>query len=141
MSEKTETRIDITFPDGKKVNAEIEDFLIKTDQSVKEGGEGSAPTPFDFFLSSIGTCAGFYVLSFCQKRDIPTENISLVQHILYNLTEDGKKFLDTIVLEIIVPLDFPEKYHKALVKVADQCSVKKKILNPPKFEIKTAIRK
>ena len=140
MSEKTETKIDITFPGGKKVNAEIEGFLIKTDQPVKEGGEGSAPAPFDFFLSSLGPCAGFYVLSFCQKRDIPTENLSLVQHILYNLTEDGKKFLDTIVLEIVVPPDFPEKYHKALVKVADQCSVKKKILNPPKFEVKTTVK-
>jgi len=140
VSEKTETKIAITFPGGKKVNAEIEGFLIKTDQSVKEGGEGSAPTPFDFFLSSIGTCAGFYVLSFCQKRKIPTEKISLAQHIIYNLTKDGKKFLDTIVLEIIVPPDFPEKYHNALVKVADQCSVKKKILNPPNFEVKATVK-
>ncbi len=140
MSEKTETKINITFSGGKKVNAEIEGFFIKTDQPLKEGGEGSAPTPFDYFLSSIGMCAGFYVLSFCQKRDIPTENISLVQHVLYNTTKDGKTFLDTIVLEIIVPPGFPEKYHKALVKVADQCSVKKKILNPPKFEVKTTVK-
>ena len=140
MSEKTETKIAITFSGGKKVNAEMEGFLIKTDQPIKEGGEGSAPTPFDYFLSSIGSCAGFYVLSFCQKRDIPAENISLVQRILYNTTKDGKKFLDTIVLEIIVPQDFPEKYHNALVKVADQCSVKKKILNPPKFEVKTTVK-
>jgi ribosomal protein S12 methylthiotransferase accessory factor len=133
-------KIYITFPGGKKVNAQIEDFFIKTDQPIKEGGEGSAPTPFDFFLSSIGACAGFYVLSFCQKRDISTENLSLVQHILYKPAKDGKMFLDTIVLEIIVPPDFPEKYHKALVKVADQCSVKKKILNPPNFEVKTTVK-
>jgi len=140
LSGTKELKITISFPGGKKVNADMEGFLIKTDQPVKEGGEGSAPTPFDFFLSSIGTCAGFYVLSFCQKRDIPTVNLSLVQHLLYKTTEDGKVFLDTIVLEIVVPPDFPEKYHKALVKVADQCSVKKTILNPPKFEVKTTVK-
>ena len=56
--------IKITFPGGKKVNAEMGSRIIPTDQPVSSGGEGSAPTPFDYFLSSLGTCAGIYVLSF-----------------------------------------------------------------------------
>jgi ribosomal protein S12 methylthiotransferase accessory factor len=140
MSETTELTITISFPGGKRVNAEINNFTIKTDQPVKYGGEGSAPTPFDFFLASIGTCAGIFVLSFCQERKIPTEQLSLVQHLVYKTRGNGKVFLDTIVLEIVVPPDFPKKYHKALIKVADQCSVKKMILNPPKFEVKTTVK-
>ncbi len=65
--------IKITFGGGKKVNAEFKDFIVKTDQSIKSGGDGSAPEPFQYFLSSIGTCAGIYVLSFCESRKIPTE--------------------------------------------------------------------
>ena len=132
--------IKITFPGGKKVNADVNGQVITTDQPVKYGGEGSAPSPFEHFLASIGTCAGIFVLSFCQERKIPTENISLVERLEYGTNPEGKPFLDKIVIEIIVPPDFPEKYHKALIKVADQCAVKKAIMAPPKFEVKTAVR-
>lgn len=122
------------------MNAEFNGFIVRTDQRVKEGGENSAPSPYEYFLSSLATCAGIYVLSFCQERKIPTEGISLVQRLEYGKKEDGKPFLEKIVLEIIVPPEFPEKYHKALIKVADQCAVKKTIMNPPKIEVKTTVK-
>jgi putative redox protein len=133
--------IKITFPGGKKVNAELEGFIIRTDQPVKYGGDASAPAPFDYFLASIGTCAGIYILSFCESRKIPADGISLVQHLEYGKTAEGKTFIEKIVIEIIVPSSFPEKYHSALQKVADQCAVKKAILNPPKFEVMTSVSK
>lgn len=59
--------IKITFPGGKKVNAEMGGMVIPTDQSIEDGGEGTAPSPLSYFLASLGTCAGIYVLSFCQQ--------------------------------------------------------------------------
>lgn len=128
--------IKITFPGGKKVYAEIDGMIIKTDQPIQYGGEGTAPSPFLHFLASIGTCAGIYVLGFCQERNIPTNGLSINQHMVYVPVEEGKMQLDKIVLDINVPPDFPEKYLKAIIRVADQCAVKKTILNPPKFEVR-----
>lgn len=122
------------------MNAEVNGFVVKTDQPVKYGGENSAPSPYDYFLASLGTCAGIYILGFCQERKIPTERVSLTQRLEYGKTPEGKTFIDKIVIEILVPQEFPEKYHNALVKVADQCAVKKTILNPPKFEIRTIVK-
>jgi len=130
----------VTFPGGKRVDAEFNGFTIHTDQPAKCGGMNSAPSPFDHFLASIATCAGIYVLRFCEERKIPTEHVSLVQRLEYGKKEDGKTFIDKIIIEILVPPDFPEKYHKALIKVADQCAVKKAIMNPPKFEVKTMVK-
>jgi putative redox protein len=132
--------ITITFPGNKKVNAEMNGMVIATDQTKLEGGEGSAPSPYLHFLASIGTCAGIYILSFCKERGIPTENVTLTERLEYGTTPEGRSFLDTIALDINVPPDFPEKYHKALIKVADQCAVKKTILHPPKFAIKTVVQ-
>jgi putative redox protein len=132
--------IKITFPGGQKVNAEINGFTVQTDQPPKYGGEGSAPSPFEYFLASIGSCAGVYVLGFCEKRKIPTENISIIQRLEYIKLKDDKTYLDKIIIEILVPPSFPEKYHSALIKVADQCAVKKTIMSPPKFEIKTTVK-
>lgn len=131
--------ITITFPGNKKVNGEVNGLIIPTDQPVTQGGDGTAPSPFVHFLASIGTCAGIYVLSFCRERGIPTERITLTQRMIYAAGPDGRSVLDTIALDINVPPDFPEKYHKAIIKVADQCAVKKTIAHPPKFEITTIV--
>lgn len=132
---RTPNDIVISFPGGKKVDAEFRGHLIRTDQSPQAGGEGSAPEPFALFLASIGTCAGIYVLSFCQNRDLPTEGIRIVQ----SLEPDESGKIGTIHLTVEVPSSFPEKYHEALVRAADQCLVKKTIQNPPRFEVRTEV--
>ena len=132
--------ITITFPGNKKVNAEVNGMIIPTDQPVIQGGDGTAPSPFVHFLASIGTCAGIYVLSFCRERGIPTENVTLTQRMIHAPGPDGTMGLATIKLDINVPQDFPEKYRNALVKVAEQCAVKKAIAQPPRFEITTVVR-
>ncbi len=126
--------MEISFPGGKKVDANFKGFTIKTDQPLYGGGENSAPAPFDLFLASIGTCAGIYVLSFCQQRNIPTENIKIVQKLL---PDEMGRGIGTIVLEIQVPKNFPEQYKDAVIRSADLCAVKKYMHNPPKFNIYT----
>ena len=122
----------ITFPGNRKVDAEYRGHTIRTDQPVLGGGDGSAPAPFDYFLVSIGTCSGIYVVDFCKKRGIPVDNIRIVQK---TLRDREKKMITSITIDIEVPPDFPEKYRNSLIRVVDLCSVKKHILDAPSFEI------
>ena len=122
----------MSFPGGKKVDAEYKGFTIKTDQSEREGGEGTAPEPFSLFVASIGTCTGVYVLGFCQKRNIPTENIKLV---LKTNIDKETHMINKINIEIQVPENFPESYNNAVIKSAELCSVKKHLEKPPKIDI------
>jgi ribosomal protein S12 methylthiotransferase accessory factor len=126
----------VSFPGGKRVNASYDGFEIATDQAVDSGGDASAPEPFDLFLASIATCAGIYVLSFCQKRNIPYHGISLTQRWE---REEKTNRLAAVRFSIEVPADFPDKYHKALVRAASQCSVKKTLENPPEFTVETIV--
>ena len=68
--------LEVSFSGGKKVDANFKGFTIKTDQSEKDGGEGSAPTPSFLFFASLGTCAGLYALNFCEKRKIDTTQLN-----------------------------------------------------------------
>jgi ribosomal protein S12 methylthiotransferase accessory factor len=126
----------VSFPGGKRVNATYGGFEIATDQCVDSGGEGSAPEPYDYFLASLATCAGIYVLGFCQKRDIPFEGVCLTQSWT---REEKTNRLESVRVSIEVPADFPDKYHSALVRVASQCSVKKTLENPPEFVVETVV--
>ena len=126
----------IIFPGGKKVNAEYNGFTHKTDQPVAAGGENSAPSPFEFFLASLGTCAGFYILSFCQQRGIDEGGIEIRQ----SMERDSQTHLITMVsMEIILPVTFPEKYRAAVVQAAQACTVKKHLEHPPKFNLFTTV--
>jgi ribosomal protein S12 methylthiotransferase accessory factor len=125
----------IDFPGGARVDAHFGGFTVKTDQPLQGGGEDSAPTPFAVFLASIGTCAGIYVLGFCNQRNLPTEGIRIVERINYAQTG----MADNIDLEIQVPAEFPVKYYDALVRSADQCKVKQTLANPPKFNVYTKV--
>ena len=125
----------ITFPGGERVNAEFNGRVIPTDQPVEAGGDGSAPTPFDYFLASFGTCAGIYVLSFCLQRQIATEGLALTQRMEFITAPDGKNRLARVSIHLDLPPGFPEKYKNAIVKTAGLCSVKKVLMDPPKFEI------
>jgi putative redox protein len=127
--------INVTFPGGKKVNAEMNGIIIPTDQPVEEGGEETAPSPFVYFLASLGTCAGIYVLSFCQQREISTEGMSLTQQMEFGADASGKKRLSKLSIDIMLPPGFPEKYRNAIVKTAELCTVKKVITDPPEFII------
>jgi ribosomal protein S12 methylthiotransferase accessory factor len=125
----------VSFPGGKRVDAEYGGFTIRTDQSPKGGGGGSAPQPFDLFLASIATCAGIYVKGYCDARGIPAESLGLEMHIEHDHEQHR---IGKLVLEIRLPLGFPDKHREAVIRAADLCSVKKHILNPPAFEVRTS---
>jgi putative redox protein len=122
----------IDFPGGTRVAARFGGFTVETDLPADAGGEGSAPTPFETFLASLGTCAGIYVLGFCRQRGIPVEGIRLVQHAgIHPVTG----LAEVISLDIQLPPDFPEGYKAAVIRAAEQCKVKKHFENPPEIEV------
>jgi ribosomal protein S12 methylthiotransferase accessory factor len=127
--------MEITFDGGKVITAHSHGHEIKTDQPVNGGGQNSAPSPFELFLASIGTCAGIYVKSFCDHRNIPTDNIKIIQSAEYDKVSGLPV---NIKLDIKLPPDFPEKYKTSVINVAELCKVKKTIANPPVFEVVTS---
>ena len=122
----------IDFPGGSRVDAHFSSFTVATDQPPV----ASAPSPFEIFLASIGTCAGIYVLGFCKQRNLPTEGIRILERINHSRLTG---MVETIQLEIQVPAEFPEKYRDSLIRSAELCAVKKHLENPPKFEISTKV--
>lgn len=128
--------MEVTLDGGKVITAHINGRKIITDQSVRNGGGGTAPEPFELFLASIGTCAGIYVKSFCDQRNIPAEGIKIIQSMDFD-TE--KRVPARFKLDIQLPPDFPEKYRAAVVSAAELCLVKKTINHSPSFEVITSV--
>lgn len=124
--------IEVTFPGGRRVDARVGDFTVRTDQPRDAGGDESAPAPFDLFLASIATCAGIYVLGFCQARGLSTDGLALRQRVE---SDPATHLPTTVAIEIVLPPSFPEKYRTAVVKAAEGCKVKKTMASPPRFDV------
>ena len=126
--------ITVDFPGGARVDAHFGSFVVGTDQPVANGGENTAPSPFELFLASLATCAGFYVLGFCKKRGIAADDIRLIQRLE---RDSATKMASKVLLEIQLPVGFPQQYASAVIRAAESCLVKKHLENPPVFEITT----
>jgi putative redox protein len=126
--------MEVTFDGDKVITAHINGHSIRTDQPLDNGGGNTAPAPFELFLASIGTCAGIYVKSFCDRRQIPTEGIKIVQTVEF---DEVKKVPAVISIDIKLPAGFPEKYYEAVINAAELCLVKKTISSQPEFKVIT----
>lgn len=119
----------IYYPGGRRINAEYKGHTIKTDQSLRSGGDGLHPNPFDLFKASLGTCIGYYVMRFCLEREIPLEWV----HLELDFQEDDH--IESVGIQIVLDPQFPEKYLKAVIKATESCKVKKQLVHPPTYQI------
>jgi putative redox protein len=126
----------VTLPGGKRVDAQVGEFTVRTDQPVERGGGGSAPEPFALFLASLATCAGVYVAGFCQARGIPTDGIRLVQRTEH---DPATGQLARVSLDVQLPVEFPERYRDAVARAAATCKVKKTLAHPPEVQVSASV--
>lgn len=122
----------VTFPGGKKVDTTFDGHTVHTDQPLSGGGENSAPAPYDVFLASIATCAGIYVVGFCQNRGVDPNLVTLRQRVEF---DPETHLASKVDLDLELAPGFPEKYTAALIRVVDQCKVKKSMAAPPSFSV------
>lgn len=122
----------VTLPGGRRVDALVDGHVVHTDQPISNGGEDRAPSPYNLFLASLGTCAGIFVQGFCAKRGISTAGITLRQRTRFS----PEGVLAAVDIDVELPADFPEKYKDAVVRVAQECSVKRAIAAQPAFTVR-----
>ncbi len=123
--------IRVTFGGNKKVDAALRGFTVHTDQPVAGAGDNTAPSPFELFMASLATCAGYYVLEFLNQRSIPTDDTAVTFHAE---RDPETKMFRKFTVNVLLPETFPDKYKNAILKVVDACAVKKHLYEPPQFE-------
>ncbi|EIJ41962.1 putative redox protein, regulator of disulfide bond formation [Beggiatoa alba B18LD] len=128
--------INVHFGEGLQVITEFDGFHVLADQPKDNGGQGTAPDPFSYFLSSLAACAGFFVLRFCQSRQLEIADIRLSLH---SSRDPASHRLTDIAMTIHVPESFPQKYLSALVRATNECSVKKVLADPPTISVNAKV--
>ncbi|QSP93962.1 OsmC domain/YcaO domain-containing protein [Marinobacter salinisoli] len=124
--------IKVNFLDNLRLEAKFDDFTVITDQPIRYKGDGSAPSPFDYFLASSALCAAYFVRVYCLARDIPTENIRLSQN---NIVDPENRYNQIFRIQVELPEDISEKDRQGILRSIDRCTVKKVVQTGPDFQI------
>jgi len=125
-------QITVRFLDNLKLEASFDDFKVISDQPIRYKGDGTAPSPFDYFLASSALCAGYFVKVYCEARQIPTEDIKISQN---NIVDPDNRYQQTFQLEIELPESISDHDREGILKAMDRCTVKKVIQQSPVFKI------
>ncbi len=126
--------IKVNFLDNLRLEAKFDDFTVTSDQPIRYKGDGSAPSPFDYFLASSALCAAYFIKVYCKARDISTENIRLSQN---NIVDPEDRYNQIFQIQVELPDDISAKDREGIVRSIDRCTVKKVVQTGPEFKIET----
>ena len=124
--------IKVNFLDKLRLEAKFDDFTVISDQPIRYKGDGSAPGPFDYFLASFALCAAYFVKLYCDTRNIPTENIRLLQN---NIVDPENRYRQIFKIQVELPEDISANDRQGILRSIGRCTVKKVVQAGPEFVI------
>jgi ribosomal protein S12 methylthiotransferase accessory factor len=125
-------QINVLFLENLKLQANFDDFSITTDQPIRYKGDGTAPSPFDYFLASSALCAAYFVKVYCIARKIPTEDIKVTQN---NIIDPENRYNQVFNIQVELPESISDHDKEGILKSMNRCTVKKVIQAAPDFKI------
>lgn len=124
--------ISISLLENQKLEAHFDGYSVPCDQPESNKGDGTAPSPFDYFLASTALCAGYYVKAYCSSRNIPTDGINITQ---VNTKDPDNKYKHNFEIKVEVPAHFSPKDRDGILRAVEGCTVKKAIQQIPDFKV------
>lgn len=110
-----------TFYKGDMLfETEMGNHKIKIDVPPDMGGKDRGPTPPQLFIASLGSCVGAFVVNYCEKCGIDTEDLNI--EVSFDKAADPTR-LTNVKITVNIPKDDCCKKAKAIKRVAEFCPV------------------
>lgn len=117
MSDRPQ-RAEVTLVEGARMRAKVGDLEYSFDLPERLGGQNTAPTPTECFVTSIAACELFYAYRFLERRGVPTEGATATV-----TWESSPKAIEKVRVELRVPGGLDAKLSEGCHKMARSCFV------------------
>lgn len=124
--------ITATYLAGDKFELAIRNHRLRVDQPVSDGGEDTAPTPTELFVSSLAACVAFYARRYLSRHGLPTDGLRAEAD--YRVAVRPAR-VGEIELRLHVPDGVPDENLAPLLAVASHCTVHNTLVAPPSVAI------
>ena len=123
-----------TYAGGDRLRVDVRGHALFADQPVEDGGEDTAPTPTEMFVSSLAACVAFYAERFLRRHGLSTEGLKVTAG--YRWAENPHR-VGEIMLDVEAPGLTGEK-REAFARVIEHCTVHNTLSVPPVVTVKVA---
>ena len=127
----------VTYVEHDVLRIEARGHVTFADQPLDDGGDDTAPTPTELFVSSLGACVAFYAERFLRRHGLPTEGLQVTCS--YRWAENPHR-VGEIELEVVAP-GLTDARREAFVRVIDHCTVHNTLRGQPAVTLKLASSK
>lgn len=123
-------QITARYLDGVKFELHCGDHRFVCDQPADNGGEGAGPSPPDFLLASLASCAAYYVLRYLQTRALPTEGLTV--RVTAGKAANPPR-LGSFRIEVRLP-ELEERHREGVLRAVKSCLIHNTLLHAPVIE-------
>jgi len=116
---------------GDRLEIEVGSFRLIADQPVKDGGDGTGPSPTELFLSGLAACVAFFAQRFLRRHELSTAGLTVSCD--YGWAENPHR-IGEIDLKVDAPSLKPD-LHEAFVRVIEHCTLHSTLQRPPDVRI------
>jgi putative redox protein len=124
--------IEVSHLGGDRFELAVRGHRLQVDQPVEDGGEDTAPTPTELFVSGLASCVAFYARRYLDRHGLAAEGLAVEAR--YSMASRPAR-VGEISIEIAVPAGLPDDRRAALLAVAGRCTVHNTLLDPPAVRI------
>lgn len=117
---------------GVQFEIKARQHAVVSDQPAENGGFDEGMTPPEFFLASLGSCAGFYAAQYLKKNKLAVEG-TLVRVTAEKLKAPAR--LDNFHIEVHVPAKLSEKDREGVEQSVHDCLIHNTLLHPPTISL------
>jgi uncharacterized OsmC-like protein len=120
----------VQYLEKAKFLATARGHRIVCDQPPSNGGADEGPTPPEFLLVSLGTCAGFYAAQYLKNHGLPQEGLEVA---VFAEKSAAPARLGKFLIDIQVPA-LPPEHESGLLRSVNACLIKNTLAQPPMIE-------
>lgn len=124
-------QVHITFQGNLKFEASTRNHTILSDQPLSNGGEDLGMTPPEWFLSSLGSCVGFYAVKYLEARHLDPSHLTI--EISAEKTKESPVRLESIRIQVLPGIALEERHCVGLTKAVDACILHNTLTHPPQM--------
>ncbi|MFH1092847.1 MAG: OsmC family protein [Candidatus Omnitrophota bacterium] len=125
-------QVEVDYLGGMKFSADCAKHKVIIDQPLGAGGRDEGATPPQLFLSSLASCVGVYVVSYCKQTGIECQGMQIK---IKAEKVSGPDRLDDIKIEVSLPNAELGQRHDAVIAVAKKCLIHNTIKHNPKIDV------
>jgi len=123
-------KLNVDYLGGRSFEASVRNHKIIIDLPHDSKGKDAGPTPPEFFVMSLASCVGIYLVFYCEKANLDTAGLKV--EVDYEKLPDR---IGKIYLEFSLPSAKTAKERAEALAWAEKCFVHNTIRRQPEIKI------